>query len=49
MATTPVDPDCMWNCSYCELVDLGVKINDDWNSVGNIKYDTFNDLQGHFL
>jgi hypothetical protein len=49
MATTPVDPDCMWNCSYCELVDLGVKIDDDWNSVGNIKYDAFNDLRGDFL
>jgi hypothetical protein len=29
-------PDCMWNYSCCELMDLGVEIDDDWHSVGNI-------------
>jgi hypothetical protein len=39
----------MWNSSFCELMDLGGEIDDDWYSVGNIKYDTLDDLQGDFL
>jgi hypothetical protein len=36
MAPIPIYPDCMWNYSCCELMDLGVEIDDDWHSVGNI-------------
>jgi hypothetical protein len=38
----------MWNYSFCELMDLGVKIDDDWYSVGNIEYDVLDYLQGDF-
>jgi hypothetical protein len=29
-------------------MNLGVEIDDDWYSVGNIKYDALDDLQGNF-
>jgi hypothetical protein len=45
MAPIPVDPDSMWNYSFCEQMNLGVKINDDWYSVGNIEYDALDDLR----
>jgi hypothetical protein len=48
MTPIPIDPDCMWNYSFCELLDLGVEIDDDWYSVGNIEYDTLDDLRGDF-
>ena len=48
MAPTPVDLDCIWNCFFCELMDLGVEIEDDWYSVGNIEYDVLDNLQGDF-
>ena len=43
----PIDPDCMWNYSY-ELMDIGVEIDEDWYSVGNIEYDALNELRGDF-
>jgi hypothetical protein len=49
MAPIPIDTDCVWNYSFCELMDLGVEIDEDWYSVSNIEYDTLDDLQGHFL
>ena len=36
----------MWNYSFCELMDLGVEIDYNWYSVGNIKYDALDDLLG---
>jgi hypothetical protein len=48
MAPIPIDPDCMWNYSFCELMDLGVKIDDDWYSIGNIEYNALDDLQDDF-
>jgi hypothetical protein len=48
MAPIPIDPDYAWNYSFCKLMDLGVGIDDDWYSVGNIKYDALNDLQDDF-
>jgi hypothetical protein len=48
MAKIPTNPDYVWNYSFCELVDLGVEIDDDWYSVGNIDYDTLDDLQVDF-
>jgi hypothetical protein len=30
-------------------MDLGVEIDDDWYSVGNIKYDVLDNLRGNFL
>ena len=48
MAPIQIDPDCMWNYSFCELTDLGVEINDDWYSVGNIEYDALDDLWDDF-
>jgi hypothetical protein len=44
----PTNPDCMCNYSFCELIDLGVEIDDDWYSVGNIEYDALDDLQNDF-
>jgi hypothetical protein len=38
----------MWNYSFCEWIDSGVEIDEDWYSVGNIEYDELNDLQGDF-
>jgi hypothetical protein len=49
MAPIPIDPECMWNYSFYEWIDLGVKIDEDWYSVGNIKYDALDDLRGDFL
>jgi hypothetical protein len=49
MAPIPIDLDCMWNYSFCELMDLGVEIDEDLYSVGNIEYDAFDDLRGDFL
>ena len=48
MAPISIDVDCMWNYSFCELMDLGVEIDEDWYSVGNIEYDMLDDLQGDF-
>jgi hypothetical protein len=44
MASIPINLDCMWNYSFCELMDLRVEIDDDWYSVGNIEYDALDDL-----
>jgi hypothetical protein len=49
MAPIPIDPDCMWNYSFCEQIDLEVEIDKDWYNVGNIEYDSLNDLRGDFL
>ena len=49
MALIPIDPNCVWNYSYCELIDLGVEIDEDWYSVGNIEYDALDDLSGDIL
>ena len=38
----------MWNYSFYKLLDLGVEIDDDWYSVGNIEYDTLDDIRGNF-
>jgi hypothetical protein len=48
MAPIPIDPDCVWNYSFREWIDLGVEIDEDWYSVGNIEYDALNDLRGDF-
>jgi hypothetical protein len=48
MAPIPIDLDYVWNYSFYEWIDLGVEINEDWYSVGNIEYDTLDDLQGDF-
>jgi hypothetical protein len=48
MAPIPIDPDYMWNYSFCELMDLGVKFDDDWYSIGNIEYNALDDLQDDF-
>jgi hypothetical protein len=34
---------------FCEWIDLGVEIDEDWYSVGNIEYDALDDLRGDFL
>ena len=44
MAPIPIDPYCIWNYSFCELMDLGVEMDDDWDNVGNIEYDALKDL-----
>jgi hypothetical protein len=44
MAPIPINPNCVWNYSFCELMALGVEIDEDWYSVGNIKYDVLDDL-----
>jgi hypothetical protein len=31
-----------------EWINLGVEINEDWYSVGNIEYDALDDLRGDF-
>jgi hypothetical protein len=49
MVPIPIDPDCIWNYSFCEWIDLGVEIDEDWYSMGNIEYDALDDLQGNFL
>jgi hypothetical protein len=48
MTPIPIDPDCVWNYSICEWIDLGVKIDEDWYSVGNIEYNALDDLRGNF-
>jgi hypothetical protein len=48
MAPIPIDPDYMWNYSFCELMDFRVKIDDDWYSIGNIEYNALDDLQDDF-
>jgi hypothetical protein len=48
MAPIPIDLDCVWNYSFCEWIDLGVEIDEDWYSVGNIKYDALDELRGDF-
>jgi hypothetical protein len=48
MAPIPIDSDCVWNYSFCEWIDLGVEIDEDWYSVGNIEYDALDDLRGDF-
>jgi hypothetical protein len=45
MTPIPIDPNCMWNYS-CEWIGLGVEIDEDWYSVGNIEYDALDDLRG---
>lgn len=40
-----MQPDCMWNYSFCEWIDLEVEIDDDWYKVGNIEYDALHDLR----
>ena len=49
MEPIPINSDCMWNYSFFELMDLGVEIDEDWYSVGNIEYDMLDDLRGDFL
>jgi hypothetical protein len=44
MASIPIDPNYVWNYSFCEWIYLGVEINEDWYNVGNIEYDALNDL-----
>jgi hypothetical protein len=34
MAPIPINPNCMWNYSFCELIDLGMEIDEDSYSVG---------------
>jgi hypothetical protein len=48
MAPILIDPDCVWNYSFYEWIDLGVEIDEDWYSVGNIEYDALDDLRGNF-
>jgi hypothetical protein len=48
MARIPTNIDCVWNHSFCDLIDLGVEIDEDWHSVGNIDYDALDDLQGDY-
>jgi hypothetical protein len=48
MAPIPIDPDYVWNYFFCELMDLGVEIDEDWYSIGNIKYNSLDDLRGDF-
>jgi hypothetical protein len=38
----------MWNYSFCEWIDLGVEIDEDWYSVGNIEYNALDNLWGNF-
>jgi hypothetical protein len=48
MAPIPIDPDCVWNYSFREWIDLGVEIDEDWYILGNIEYDALDDLQDDF-
>jgi hypothetical protein len=48
MVPIPINLDCMWNYSFCEWI-VGVEIDEDWYSVGNIEYDALDDLRGNFL
>jgi hypothetical protein len=42
------EPRLCMNYSFCELMDLGVKIDEDWCNVGNIDYDALDDLQDDY-
>lgn len=44
----PTNLDHMQNYSFCELIDLGVEIDDDWYNMGNINCDALDDLQVEF-
>jgi hypothetical protein len=35
MTRIPIDLGCVWNYSFCESMDLGVEIDEDWYSIGN--------------
>jgi hypothetical protein len=48
MAPIPIDPDYVWNYSFCEWIDLGVENDKDWYSMGNIEYDALDDLRSDF-
>ena len=48
MAPKPIDPDCMKNFSFYELMNLRVEIDKDSYSIGNIEYDVLDDLQDDF-
>jgi hypothetical protein len=48
MTPIPIDLDYVRNYSFCEWIDLGVEIDKDWYSVGNIEYDALDDLRGDF-
>jgi hypothetical protein len=48
MAPIPIDPNCMWNYSFCELIDSGVEIDENWYSIVNIEYDLIDDLRDDF-
>jgi hypothetical protein len=41
--------DYVWNYSFYEWIDLGVEIDEDWYSVGNIEYNALDDLRANFL
>jgi hypothetical protein len=45
MARIPTYPNCIWNYSFCEWIDLGVEIDDDWYNMGNIDCNALDDLQ----
>jgi hypothetical protein len=45
----PIDLDYMWNYSFYKLMDLGVEIDEDWYSDGNIEYEALDDLRGVIL
>ena len=48
MALIPIDPNCVWNYSFYEWIDLGVEIDKDWYSMGSTEYDALDDLRGDF-
>jgi hypothetical protein len=48
MTPIPIDPDYMWNYSFCKWIDLRVEIDEDWYNVSNIEYDAHDDLRGIF-
>jgi len=48
MMRMPTNPDYVWNYSFYQLMDLGVEIDEDWCSVGNIDYDALDDLRGNY-
>lgn len=43
-----LDPNYEWNYLFFELMDMGVEYEDDWDSVGNIDYDTLDDPPDDF-
>jgi hypothetical protein len=49
MAPISIDLDCVWDYSFYKWIDLGVENDEDWYSVGNIKYDALDDLRSDFL